>query len=123
MNITHIYHHYYPAIGGKEYVVKQMAEGMFKMGHIISVITSNFRSENGPKKETINGVNVYRLKCLRFIYPDLTIPLEIPINLIRKTDVVHLHSQNSFFSIFFLIVVKMLRRKIILDFLSLGYLF
>jgi len=78
MKIVHINHHYWPVIGGLENVVKALAEGIAKLGHEVHVITSTYGAEGRPKEETVNGVNVHRVRSVRLGYPDLTYPLEYP---------------------------------------------
>jgi hypothetical protein len=42
---------------------------------------------------------VHRVKAVKLGYPDLTMPREVPRELLRGADVVHAHSQNSLFSV------------------------
>jgi len=47
----------------------------------------------------VNGVHVHRVRSVRLGYPDLTYPLDYPIDLLKNADVVHGHSQNSLFTV------------------------
>jgi len=84
-------------VGGIERAVKYLAEEQAKRGHEVTVITSNVDVDNSPKEETINGVNVVRLRSRKLLYNDLTMPNEEPP--IEGVDIIHAHSQNSLFSV------------------------
>jgi glycosyltransferase involved in cell wall biosynthesis len=104
MKIVHVHHHYYPVIGGIERAIQSLAEELAKMSHEVHVITSRFGAENRPKEEIINGVYVHRAKALRFHFPDVTYPLGYFEKVLRDSDIVHGHTQNSLF------VVKLVER-------------
>lgn len=107
MEIVHVFHNYYPALGGMERAVKYLAEEQAKLGHKVTVITSKIGADNRPKEEILGGVKIVRVKSFRFLYNDLTIPLEDPD--IGKADIIHAHSQNSLFS---LMMARRLKKKI-----------
>jgi glycosyltransferase involved in cell wall biosynthesis len=44
--IAHVYHHYYPVIGGLERAVQSLAEELAKLGHEVHVITSRYDAKN-----------------------------------------------------------------------------
>jgi glycosyltransferase involved in cell wall biosynthesis len=118
MKIVHVYHHYYPVVGGLERAVKGLAEELVKLGHEVHVITSKFGAHDRPREERINGVYVHRVKSLRLRYPDLMYPLEHLSDLFRDVDVVHGHSQNS---LFVMEVVKRAKRsgvKVVMHFMA-----
>jgi glycosyltransferase involved in cell wall biosynthesis len=106
LKIIHTVHSYFPKIGGIERAVQYLAEEQARLGHDVTVITSNIDVADSPKEETINEVKVVRLKSRRPLYNDLTIPLEEPP--IKDVDIIHAHSQNSLFSI---IVAERLKAK------------
>jgi glycosyltransferase involved in cell wall biosynthesis len=97
MRIIHVVHSYFPRIGGIERAVQYLAEEQAKLGHEVMVITSNVDVAGSPKEETINGVNVVRLRSRKLLYNDLIMPNEEPP--IEGVDIVHAHSQNSRFSV------------------------
>ncbi len=97
MRIIHVVHSYYPKVGGIEKVVQYLAEEQAKMGHCVTVITSNLDAAGSPKAEVINGVEVIRLRSRKLWYNDLLMPIEEPV--ITDSDVVHVHSQNSLFMV------------------------
>jgi len=118
VKITHISTHYWPVIGGLENVVKALAEGMAKLGHEVHVITSRYGAEGRPREEEINGVRIHRVKSIRLGYPDLTYPLEYPINVLKNADVVHGHSQNSLFTVKMIEKAKELGAKTVMHFMA-----
>lgn len=71
MKILHVSPLYHPSIGGAEYHLKQICEGLAKRGHDITVLTSNSRRSSDlwpavsgglPEAESINGVRIMRLE-------------------------------------------------------------
>jgi glycosyltransferase involved in cell wall biosynthesis len=62
------------------------------------------------------------VKAIRFHFPDLTYPLECPKHVLNKSDVVHIHSQNSLFNIAFAKHAKRIGKPLVVDFLALDYL-
>jgi glycosyltransferase involved in cell wall biosynthesis len=118
MKIVHVYHHYWPVIGGLENVVKALAEGMAKLGHEAHVITSTYGAQDRPREEEINGVHIHRVKSIRLGYPDLTYSLEYPIDLLKNADVVHGHSQNSLFTVKMIEKAKQLGAKTVIHFMA-----
>ena len=118
MKIVHVFHHYWPVVGGLENVIKALAEDMAKLGHEAHVITSTHGAEGRPREEVVNGVHVHRVRSTRLGYPDLTYPLEYPIDLLKNADVVHGHSQNSLFTIKMIEKAKKLGAKTAMHFMA-----
>jgi glycosyltransferase involved in cell wall biosynthesis len=104
VKVVHVNESYWPVVGGLERAVQSIAEELVKLGHEVHVVTSWFGADNRSREEVINGVYVHRVQSLRLHYPDLTYPLEYPDSILRDSDVVHGHSQNSLF------IVKMVGR-------------
>jgi len=98
MRIVHVHHTFYPVIGGMERVVQKLAEEQAKLGHEVHVVMSMYGAEGRPREELMNGVYVHRVKACKLGYPDVMIPMEYPDSILRDADVVHIHSQNSFFN-------------------------
>jgi len=93
MNILFVLENYYPHIGGVEVVFKNLAEGLAKKGHDISVITHQIK---GTKRyEKINNVKIHRIPCFysRYWYSFLSIPLTI--KLAKKSDIIHTTTYNG----------------------------
>jgi glycosyltransferase involved in cell wall biosynthesis len=82
-----------------ERVVQSVAEEQAKLGHEVHVITSRNVARNSLAEEKLNKVYVHRVKSLRLSYPDLTYPLNYPVDILKNADVVHGHSQNSLFTV------------------------
>jgi glycosyltransferase involved in cell wall biosynthesis len=102
--IAHVYHHYYPVIGGLERAVQSISEELVKLGHEVHVITSRYDAKNRPEEEIVNNVFIHRVKAVRVNFPDLTYPLEYPEEVLKNADIVHGHTQGSLF------VVKMIEK-------------
>ncbi|HII00174.1 TPA: glycosyltransferase family 4 protein [Methanosarcinaceae archaeon] len=63
MKILMLNYEYPPLGGGGGNVTKALAEELVASGHSVDVVTMGFK---GLKKvEVINGVNIYRLSCIR----------------------------------------------------------
>ena len=118
MRIIHVYHQYWPVIGGLENVVKALAESMARLGHEVHVVASTYGAESRLKEEMMNGVYVHRVKAVRLRYPDLTYPLDHPASVLRNADVVHGHSQNSLFTVKIIEEAKKLGIKTVMHFMA-----
>ncbi|OGQ37104.1 MAG: hypothetical protein A3A85_05300, partial [Deltaproteobacteria bacterium RIFCSPLOWO2_01_FULL_42_9] len=75
MNILFVCENYLPHYGGAEVVFKNLAEGFVQQGHKVTLITR--RLHGTKKKETINGVNVIRVRSAntRYLFSLAAIPL------------------------------------------------
>jgi len=122
MRITHIHHHYSPVVGGLERVVQFLAEELVKLGHEVHVITTTTGAEGRPREEVINGVYVHRVKGYRLGYPDLTYPSEYPYKVLRNSDIIHGHSQNSLFIVRMVEKAKSLSVKTVIHFMAIDAL-
>lgn len=63
MKILVLNYEYPPLGGGASPVSKEIAERMALLGHQVEVVTMGFKTL--PSKESINGVLVHRMNCLR----------------------------------------------------------
>jgi len=99
-------------------VIKALAEGMVKLGHEVHVVTSRYGADGRPREEVVNGVHVHRVGSVRLGYPDLTYPLEYPIDLLKNADVVNGHSQNSLFTVKMIEKAKELGVKTVTHFMA-----
>lgn len=82
MNILFVVNRYYPAVGGSEIVQKRLAEGLVKIGHEVTVYTTDFLNSDGNKRveirgELINGVKVVRFNGLRFVKDPFTLSFKM----------------------------------------------
>lgn len=121
MRVTHVFHNYYPVLGGMERVVQRLAEEQVRMGYDVHVITSAL-GVTGPREDTVSGVHIHRVKAIRLHYADLAYPTDCPEQVLEESDVVHVHSQNSLFNITLAKVAKRIGKPLVIDFLALDYL-
>lgn len=121
MRIAHIFHTYYPVLGGMERVVQRLAEEQMKLAHRVHVVTSMYGVERRTREEIINGVYVHRLFSLKLYYPDLTFPLEKCFKVLKNVDVIHVHSQNSLFNVILARTARRMGKQLAMDFLALDY--
>ena len=95
MKILFILENYYPHIGGVEIIFQNLCEGLVKLGHNVQIITHQLKGTK--KQETINGVKINRVSCLRsrYLFTFLAIPRSI--KLAKKYDIVHTTTFNGAF--------------------------
>ena len=110
MKILFVSPGYPPKIGGVEYVVKSVAERLVKKGHEVIVIAGEPRSQK-PSEQFINDVEIIRWPTWSpgeaYHFPRGRSRLEQRLlEIAKKTDVVHLHSIHSVFTVYSLRVVK-----------------
>jgi len=122
MKIVHVFHNYYPVLGGLERAIQSLAEELAKMGHEVHVITSRFGAESRPREELINGVYVHRVKALRLHFPDLTIPVDLLKRVLKDADIIICWSQNSYFTYKICKYAKEIGKKLVVYFIGVDYL-
>jgi glycosyltransferase involved in cell wall biosynthesis len=122
MRIAHVFHHYWPVVGGMENAIKALAESMARLGSEVHVITSSYGAEDRPIEELMNNVHIHRIKTLKIFFPDLTIPIEFPREIIEKIDVIICWSQNSYFTYKICKEAKRLRKPLAVYFIGVDYL-
>jgi glycosyltransferase involved in cell wall biosynthesis len=122
MKIIHVFHNYYPVVGGLERAVQSLAEELAKMGHEVRVITSRLGAGNRPKEEVINKVYVRRVKALRPRFSDLTIPVDLPKRILKDADIIICWSQNSYFTYKICKYAKEIGKKLVVYFIGVDYL-
>jgi glycosyltransferase involved in cell wall biosynthesis len=122
VKIVHVFHNYYPVVGGLERAIQSLAEELAKMGHEVHVITSRFGATSRPKKEVINRVYVHRIKALRLHFPDLTIPMDLPKRILKDADIIICWSQNSYFTYKTCKYAKEIGKKLMIYFIGINYL-
>ena len=105
-----------------ERVVQNVAEEQVKLGHEVHVITSYNVARNRLAEEKLNKVYVHRVRSLRLGYPDLTYPLDYPVDILKNADVVHVYSQNSLFNMKILSRAKHLGKSTATYFTGVDYL-
>ncbi|MEM1831084.1 MAG: glycosyltransferase family 4 protein [Desulfurococcaceae archaeon] len=110
MRLLYIAPRYYPHVGGVEYVVKSVAERLAERGHEATVFCGEPGVVN-PKEEWINNVRVVRWPIWApggaYHFPKMREALERwLLDTARESDVVHLHSVHSFFTMYSLGVLR-----------------
>jgi glycosyltransferase involved in cell wall biosynthesis len=122
MKIVHVFHNYYPVVGGLERAVQSLAEELAKTGHEVHVIASRLGTKNKPREEVINGVYVHRVKALRLHFPDLTLPVDLPKRVLKDADLIICWSQNSYFTYKICKYAKEIGKKLVVYFIGVDYL-
>ncbi|MEM3713148.1 MAG: glycosyltransferase family 4 protein [Thermoproteota archaeon] len=110
MKLLFIVSHYYPYMGGVEYVVKSVAERLARKGHEVNV----FCGEPGigkPREEVVNGVSVVRWPVWSpgdaYHIPRMRSSLKRwLLGSVKDYDVVHFHSVHSVFTMYSLSVLR-----------------
>jgi len=110
MKIMFVVSHYYPYIGGVEYVVKSVAERLVKKGHYATVLCGE-PSINSPREEYVDGLHVFRWPVWApgdaYHIPKMIGKLKSwLLNTVREHDVVHFHSIHSVLTVYSLDVLK-----------------
>jgi len=110
MKILFVIENYIPHIGGVEVVFKNLAEGLAKKGHDVTLITH--RPKKTLKNETINGVKVIRINCMqsRYLFTFLSIPKVLAEA--RKADIIHTTTFNGAFPAW--LASKLTKKKCVL---------
>ena len=100
MRILMLNYEYPPLGGGAGPMSKELAENLVNRGHKVDFVTMRY---NGQKKdETINGVHVYRVPCIRkrkatcntpemLTYVASAIKFTLKLTKKKKYDIVHSH--------------------------------
>jgi len=110
MKILFIIENYIPHIGGVEMVFKNLAEGLAKKRHDVTIITH--RPKGTKKYEELNGVKIHRINCLqsRYLFSFLAIPTAL--KLAKKADIIHTTTFNGAFPAW--IASKLTRKKCVI---------
>lgn len=93
MRILFVLEHYVPYIGGAEELFSGVATALVQQGNQVTVITTRHHREL-PYRETINGVQVHRVKSRnRFLFTLMSLP-EV-FKQASRTDLIHTTSYNA----------------------------
>jgi glycosyltransferase involved in cell wall biosynthesis len=122
MIIVHVSTLYSPFLGGLEVAVQKIAEEQAKLGHDVSVLTSNQYVADRQKVEQLNNVQVYRIDSLRLHYPFLTVPVEEVSDLLEEAEVVHGWGHTYYFVYKMLEKAKCLGKSTATYFIGVDYL-
>jgi alpha-1,3-mannosyltransferase len=102
MRIVHVVRQYYPAVGGLENVVRQLAAAQLEQGHLVRVVTLD-RVFGAPSnnvlqpRQLVDGIEVIRIPCVG----SQRYPVALAaIRFVGDADVVHVHAIDFFFDYF-----------------------
>jgi alpha-1,3-mannosyltransferase len=111
MNIVHVVRQFYPAVGGFESVVRELASAQVVAGHQVRIVTLNrlFKAPRDavlPPVEMVDGAKVVRVP----FFGSTRYPLApFVLKYIRDADIVHVHAIDFFFD--YLAWTKPLHRR------------
>jgi D-inositol-3-phosphate glycosyltransferase len=95
LKIVFVLENYYPHVGGVEILFKNVAEGLVKKGHFVTVLTH--RLNNSKLEETINGVKIKRVRvpkiCSRYFFTFMSIPKLFSLS--KNADILHTTTYNA----------------------------
>ena len=100
LKITHVAPYYPPALGGVENVVKNENLLLTKLGHTVTVVTSNYANTQGTQKlvDTLEETGVERLTS-QFKIGSRPVSFQLPFVILKNNpDIIHLHSNKHFFN-------------------------
>jgi alpha-1,3-mannosyltransferase len=102
MKIVHVVRQFYPAVGGLENVVRELASAQVAAGHRVRVVTVNrvfgASAHNAlPTHGVVDGVEVVRVP---YFGPQRYPVAPSAISFVRDADVVHVHAIDFFFDYF-----------------------
>jgi alpha-1,3-mannosyltransferase len=97
MNIVHVVRQFYPAVGGFESVVLELASAQVAAGHRVRVVTLDriFATNHVlPARDVVHGAEIIRIRYVGSQrYPFAPSVLKF----IRDADIVHVHAIDFFF--------------------------
>jgi alpha-1,3-mannosyltransferase len=111
MNIVHVVRQFYPAVGGLEGVVRELASAQVAAGHHVRVVTLNrvfgaMQDCELPRQDVVDGAEVVRLS----FFGSARYPVApSAIRYVRDADIVHVHAIDFFCD--YLAWTKPLHRK------------
>ena len=102
MKIVHVVRQFYPAVGGLEGVVRELASAQVAAGHHVRIVTLNrvFGATPDrvlPERDVVDGAEVVRVS----FFGSTRYPIApSAIKFVRDADVVHVHAIDFFFDYF-----------------------
>jgi alpha-1,3-mannosyltransferase len=99
MRIVHVVRQFFPAIGGFERVVYELAVRQVAAGHAVRVVTLDRlfkagRGEKLPPRDSVAGIEIVRIP----FFGSLRYPIAFSVvKHVRDADVVHVHAIDFFF--------------------------
>ncbi len=104
MKILHVYHHFYPHVGGIEKYIEDVCIELIKLGHTSDVCCLNANpgsSEKLAAEELYRGIRIYRLPFIDMKYYKVARDIPRLVGIARKYDIIHVYGVG-FFSDFLL---------------------
>jgi alpha-1,3-mannosyltransferase len=99
MQIVHVVRQFYPAVGGFESVVRELASAQVASGHTVKVVTLDrlFKTDTPgklPGREVVDGIEIARIP----FFGSSRYPIAFSVlKHIRDADIVHVHAIDFFF--------------------------
>lgn len=93
MHILFIVENYHPHIGGVETVFKNLAEGLVKHGHAVTVLTHQLK--NTKIEEIVRGVRILRIPCFQSRYWFSLLAIPKAIALAKAANIIHTTTYNG----------------------------
>jgi len=121
MKLVYISTLFFPFVGGLEIAVQKVAEEQAKLGHEVTVVTSNAYAEDRPKVEK-DLITVIRVKSWKDPYPYLIVPREIPKDVLKNADIVVGWGHTYYFVYRMVKEVKNLGKPVGMYFIGVDYL-
>jgi len=110
MKILFVCENYYPHLGGAEILFKNLAEGLSKQGHQVSVLTHQIK---GTKKiEALNNVEIHRISSLDSRYLFTFTSIWKAIKMAQRHDLIQTTTFNGAFPAW--LAGKISRRPVVL---------
>jgi glycosyltransferase involved in cell wall biosynthesis len=88
LRIVHVSTLFFPFIGGLEIAVQRVSEEQARLGHEVTVITSDAYAEDRPRVDEKDLITVVRVRSWKNPYPYLIVPREIPRDALKYADIV-----------------------------------
>jgi len=121
MKLVYISTLFFPFVGGLEIAVQKVAEEQAKLGHEVTVVTSDAYAEDRPKVEK-DLITVIRVKSWKNPYPYLIVPREIPKDVLKSADIVIGWGHTYYFAYRMVKEAKNLGKPVGMYFIGVDYL-
>jgi glycosyltransferase involved in cell wall biosynthesis len=121
LRIVHASTLFFPFIGGLEIAVQRVSEEQARLGHEVTVITSDAYAEDRPRVEK-GLTTVVRVKSWKNPYPYLIVPREIPRDVLKYADIVVGWGHTYYFAYRMVKGAKNLGKPVGMYFIGVDYL-
>jgi glycosyltransferase involved in cell wall biosynthesis len=112
---------FFPFIGGLEIAVQRVSEEQARLGHEVTVITSDAYADDRPRVEK-GLTTVVRVKSWKNPYPYLIVPREIPRDALKYADIVVGWGHTYYFAYRMVKGAKNLGKPVGMYFIGVDYL-